>query len=354
MASSTSLDVGTGARSRTRPQRAATASGSPISSADLALALVLALAAAVPRWIRTPDGWFFDDAWQVTAALGPVRDLPTLGQTQPLYTLGLMVWTRIAGAGEVALMLPAYVAGVLGPALLYLVLRHLRFVRPVAVVLAAVLVGNQIHVRYSARVKVYTAELLVVLLLMVVLPKLASRRWGPRTAAAWVLGAVGVAAFSSFSLIVVSCAGLILVLHPVGDRFVRLLAVAVQGVSTAAILAWTQSTYDSESVARVWRSNGGMIEADSAIGIVPETLRHLHEVIRTYPIAGPTWLTASLLVVTAAGLLVSAWRGPHVVVARFLVVATAAAVAGFLAYREWKRSEETRQVWDQATDSVRS
>ncbi|WP_300344059.1 DLW-39 family protein [Nesterenkonia sp.] len=33
---------------------------------------------------------------------------------------------------------------------------------------------------------------------------------------------------------------------------------------------------------------------------------------------------------------------------------TAAAVAGFLAYREWKRSEETRQVWDQATDSVRS
>lgn len=32
---------------------------------------------------------------------------------------------------------------------------------------------------------------------------------------------------------------------------------------------------------------------------------------------------------------------------------TGAAVAGFLAYREWKKSEETRQVWDQATDTVK-
>lgn len=31
---------------------------------------------------------------------------------------------------------------------------------------------------------------------------------------------------------------------------------------------------------------------------------------------------------------------------------TAAAVSGFLAYREWKRSEQTRQDWQQATDTV--
>jgi len=31
---------------------------------------------------------------------------------------------------------------------------------------------------------------------------------------------------------------------------------------------------------------------------------------------------------------------------------TAAAVGGFLAYREWKRSEQTRQVWNRATDTV--
>ena len=32
---------------------------------------------------------------------------------------------------------------------------------------------------------------------------------------------------------------------------------------------------------------------------------------------------------------------------------TAAAVAGLVAYREWKKSEQTRQVWDQATDTVK-
>lgn len=34
-----------------------------------------------------------------------------------------------------------------------------------------------------------------------------------------------------------------------------------------------------------------------------------------------------------------------------LLLVTVAA-AGYLAYREWKKSEETRQVWDQTTDAV--
>ncbi|WP_225973066.1 DLW-39 family protein [Nesterenkonia natronophila] len=37
---------------------------------------------------------------------------------------------------------------------------------------------------------------------------------------------------------------------------------------------------------------------------------------------------------------------------RILVVA--AAVAGLAVYREWKKNEETRQVWDQATDAVKN
>lgn len=31
---------------------------------------------------------------------------------------------------------------------------------------------------------------------------------------------------------------------------------------------------------------------------------------------------------------------------------TAAAAVAFIAYREWKKSEGTRQVWEQATDAV--
>ncbi|WP_238385181.1 DLW-39 family protein [Nesterenkonia muleiensis] len=36
------------------------------------------------------------------------------------------------------------------------------------------------------------------------------------------------------------------------------------------------------------------------------------------------------------------------------ILLATAAVAGFLAYREWKKSEETRQVWDQTTDAVKN
>ncbi|GFZ83261.1 DLW-39 family protein [Nesterenkonia alkaliphila] len=36
------------------------------------------------------------------------------------------------------------------------------------------------------------------------------------------------------------------------------------------------------------------------------------------------------------------------------LILAAAAVAGFVVYREWKKSEETRQVWNQATDSVQN
>lgn len=34
------------------------------------------------------------------------------------------------------------------------------------------------------------------------------------------------------------------------------------------------------------------------------------------------------------------------------LVFTALAVAGFIAYREWRKAEEAREVWDRATDSV--
>ncbi|WP_424991737.1 DLW-39 family protein [Nesterenkonia salmonea] len=37
---------------------------------------------------------------------------------------------------------------------------------------------------------------------------------------------------------------------------------------------------------------------------------------------------------------------------RILVVA--AAVTGIVMYREWKKNEETRQVWNQATDAVKN
>lgn len=84
--------------------------------------------------------------------------LPTVGQTQPGYTAMLMAWSRVTGGSIGGLIVPAMVAGALGPPLLYLWLRRLRFDHGTSAVLATALVIAPIHIRFSGRVKVYTVE----------------------------------------------------------------------------------------------------------------------------------------------------------------------------------------------------
>ncbi len=119
------------------------------------------LSALSLRWTFPSDGWFFDDAWQALAARAPIRMLPTVGQTQPGYTAMLLAWSRVTGGSIGGLIAPALVAGTIGPPLLYLWLRRLRFDHGTSAVLAAALVITPIHIRFSGRIKVYAVGLAV-------------------------------------------------------------------------------------------------------------------------------------------------------------------------------------------------
>ena len=70
---------------------------------------------------------------------GGPSDFPMVGQMQPGYTLGLMLWERIFGNGAVSMIAPALIAGAFGPPALYLVLRHLGYARSISLLLGAAL-----------------------------------------------------------------------------------------------------------------------------------------------------------------------------------------------------------------------
>ena len=78
---------------------------------------------------------------------------------------------------------------------------------------------------YSGPLKVYTSEVLVVLLLTVGVPSLARRSWNTTTAVAWFVGSMVLAWFSSFAMVATVAAAIVLVLHPRNDLRLRLAAV---------------------------------------------------------------------------------------------------------------------------------
>ncbi len=68
-------------------------------------------------------------------------------------------------------------AGVLGPALLYLALRYCGYERSIGVLLGAALAVAATDVVYSGRVKTYTIDILIVLALALIIPRLTRIRW---------------------------------------------------------------------------------------------------------------------------------------------------------------------------------
>src|SRR5262245_12269989 len=189
---------------------------------DAVLAIGLFTVALIYRLHFPPDGLFFDDAWQTfAAAKGHLAQFITIGQTQPGFGLELIAWTRIFGHGSSAMVVPAMIAGALGPAALYLVLRRFGYAVSIAFLLGASLAVCETAITYSGRVKSYTADVLLILLLCVVLPWLARKHWTVPFAAAWFVGSVALASFSSFALLATIAAAAILVFHPRDDRKIR-------------------------------------------------------------------------------------------------------------------------------------
>jgi hypothetical protein len=257
--------------------------------------------------------------------------LITVSQDHPGYIAALMGWSRLVGGSDVSLAYPALIAGVLGPAVLYLTLRALGYARWIGVVLGAALVASRADIAYSGRLKPDTTDVLVVLVLVLVISRLARTTWRWPTAVLWVLAAVVVASISLFALVAVAVAGLVLLLHPVSDLKVRVPAIAVQAGATVALGVAIVDSYNTKAVAAQWRHlwDAFLTFYPDPIRFGSEVLHHLTRIAQVYP-GGPAWFATVCVLVALAGLAVEAWRGPRAVVARYLLLLVAVAFVGGL------------------------
>jgi hypothetical protein len=278
-----------------------------------------------------PDGLFYDDAWQALGAIkGSLSNLITVGQTQPGFTFGLTVWTHIFGSSTASLLAPALIAGSLGPPVLYLALRRFGFARSISLLLGAMLASARTHITYSTRVKTYTCDVLIVLLLALVVQRLARRRWTRSIAIAWCLASVLVGAFSSIALVGAGAAGAILVLHPKGDLRTRLVSVGAEAVGLGAIFAATSRTYNAQLIRVFFNDRGGFVSYNSdPLHFVREIFTGFWNVARVFPGGRPSVAILAALV----GLAIAAWRGPLAIPARFLALMFVIALIGGMSHQ---------------------
>jgi hypothetical protein len=298
---------------------------------DALIPLALGTVALIVRHHVSADGLFYDDAWQAFGAWkGSLFEVITVGQTQPGFTAGLMLWTRVFGMGTASLVTPAMIAGTLGPPLLYLAFRRFGYARSVAFLAGAALTGAEVHISYSYHVKTYTFDVLIILGLALAVWSLAPRRWATSTAAAWSIGSITIGSFSSIALIGTLVAGVVLVLHPSGDLRRRAAAVAVQLIILSALYLASSRTYNDSLIHDFFAPRGGYIEFDpNPVTFGRELFDHFWNVADVFPGGIPTLSLAF----AGFGLVVAAWGGRLAVPARFLALAVVVAVVGSIVDR---------------------
>jgi hypothetical protein len=299
---------------------------------DTLVAVGLFVAALLYRRHFPRDGLFFDDAWQAFgAAEGSFRQLLTVGAIEPGFGVELMAWSRIFGSGASSMVVPAMIAGALGPPALYLVLRKFGYAVSVSLLLGAALTVCETAIVYSGRVKSYTADVLIILLLCVVLPWLARRQWRVRTAVLWTVGSIVLASFSPFALLAIIAAAAILVLHPQDDRKTRLIVAGVQVTLLAALLTAENATHNQADVVDFFKGQDAFIRLSlNPVTLGREIVTHVLHVTDVFP-GAPGWSSAVCLVVAMVGVYLIARSGPLAVVGRFFVLMVGLAVVGSIA-----------------------
>jgi hypothetical protein len=309
---------------------------------DLVTLALLGMGAYVARRGSLPsDGLWFDDSWVAAGAiLGSPRQLLAVGSGHPGFTAILMAVDRIGGGDLTHLGVPSLVFGVLAPPALYVALRSFGYARAISAIVSAALVVAPIPILYSGRVKGYTLDTLVVLLLAVAVPVLARRTWRWPVAVAWTVAAIGITSLSAYTLLATAGAGVILVLHPCADRRVRIMAVGVQAVVQGAYLTVAQSKSDlagiEEVMGRVF--DGHMTFSWNPLTFGAEVLEHLRRLAEVYP-GSPgedRWWLAALALLSMAGVVIAAVRGrqrTETLAARYLLLLVLLAAGGSLVDR---------------------
>ena len=278
---------------------------------DVVAIVALGVVATLVRVGSLPfDGLWFDDSWVAAGAiLGTPSELLTVGSGHPGFTFVVMLVDRLGG-GLRELGMPSLLAGIAGPMVLYVALRSVKYERSIAVLVSAALAVAPIHILYSGRVKGYTLDTLLVLLLVIAIPLLAWRTWRWPLAVGWALSAIALATFSGYLLVATACAGVILVLHPQADRRIRLMSVGAQAVVQVIYLRTLQTRTDLDGIEDVMETSfdGHMTFHANPVEFVRESLKHLRRVAEVFPSGSGAWLTVSSLL-AIGGLVVAAVRG---------------------------------------------
>jgi len=200
--------------------------------------------------LTSRDLWF-DDAWAALPSRVPLGSAVHMVVTTPLYALGLRWWILIDPSTTWWAQVPAFALGVAGIAAVWALVRALGFSRLAALFAGAVVAAGPITVTYSARVKEYSADLLLACLVLWLFERW--RRSPSRGSMAWLAGASVVALWTSAST-----------------------AAVVGGAAVAAVMvAWDR---------REHRRDVGALVACLAVSAAVEwlvVLRHLPRQLRT-------------------------------------------------------------------------
>jgi hypothetical protein len=296
---------------------------------ELLLAGMLAVVAFLVRRHGLPtDGLWRDDSegGSALAASSPSQ-LFAVGVTNPGFIAGLIGWSHISG--DASLVYPGFIAGTLGPPLLFLFLRACGYERSISVLLGAALTAAGTAIVYSGRLKTYPIDVVIVLALAAVLPRLVRTRWRWQTGVAWAAVAIVVSFFSGFALIAAAAAVVVLVLRPNSDLRVRVLAAAAQAVVCAVLLMAESRTYNSSELETHWRDiwDGFVTFHINPISFSGEVLVHLRRLAETF-VGGPGWFATLCVVVALIGLGITAWKGRQAIRARYLLIVFGVALVG--------------------------
>jgi hypothetical protein len=273
---------------------------------------MLVIGYTVRRSALPTTSLWFDDAW---VAAGAIHFTPSqlfvAGSAHPGFTATLRLFDEVFSGDVGRLAYVPFLAGWVAAPCMYLWLRSLRFARSISLLLAVPFVIGRIPVLYSGRVKPYTLDVVLLIGVFVALPRLAAKTWRWPTAAAWVAGAVVAGSFSGNVMLTTALAGGVLVLHPAGDRLVRVAAVAVQGALQLLLYASYRRASDLDGIERFMDTYDGHVDFHAnPLDFLDEVLTHMARIAEVHP--GGSGVALRLVALAAlSGLVIGAIRPRH-------------------------------------------
>lgn len=289
--------------------------GAPPNRRWFSVAVVFAMfivGFAVRRSALPTTSLWFDDAWVAAGAIHfEPSQLFVAGSAHPGFTIALRLFHDLFPGDPARLAYVPFLAGCLAAPCTYLWLRSLRFAHSTCLLLAVPLVIGTIPVLYSGRVKPYTLDVVLVIAILAALPRLAAMTWRWPTAAAWVGGAVVAGSLSGNVMLTTALAAGVLVLHPVGDRVVRLGALAAQGAAQL-LLYWSyRRASDLAGIERFMDIYDGHVDVHAnPIDFLDEVLTHMARIAEVHP--GGSGVALRLIALAAvSGLVIGAVRPGH-------------------------------------------